>query len=115
MSSWPGGYDAVLDCVPNIARQAQHRLLRDKGSYVTTVPGGMTLLLDPLLNRLGGIQRHGVMLQPQAATMRELIDHIVQGRLRGEIEREFDLADAAQAIERSRTGQVRGKLVLRLP
>lgn len=115
MSCWPGGYDAVLDCVPNIPRQAQRRLLRDKGSSVTTVPGGVTLLLDPLLNRLGGIQRHGVMLQPQAAIMRELVDHIVQGRLRGEVEREFDLAGAAQAVERSRTGQVRGKLVLRLP
>jgi hypothetical protein len=44
-----------------------------------------------------------------------LIEHIVQGRLRGEIEREFDLAGAAQAVERSRTGQVRGKLLLRLP
>jgi len=115
MSSWPGGYDAVLDCVPNIPRQAQRQLLRDDGAYVTTVPGGMTLLLDPLLNRLGGMQRHGVMLQPQAAIMRELVDHIVQGRLRCEIEREFDLAAAAQAVERSRTGQVRGKLVLRLP
>ena len=115
VGSWPGGYDAVLDCVPNIPRQEQRRLLEGKGSYVTTVPGGMTLLLDPLLNRLGGIQRHGVMLQPQAAVMRELVDHIAQGRLRGEIEHEFDLAGAAQAVERSRTGQVRGKLVLRLP
>jgi NADPH:quinone reductase-like Zn-dependent oxidoreductase len=115
VASWPGGYDAVLDCVPNIPRQEQRRLLRGNGSYVTTVPGGMTLLLDPLLNRLGGIQRHGVMLQPQAAIMRELIDHVAQARLRGEIEREFDLAGAAQAVERSRTGQVRGKLVLRLP
>jgi len=115
MSSWPGGYDAVLDCVPNIPRQVQRRLLRADGTYVTTVPGGMTLLLDPLLNRLGGMQRHGVMLQPQAAIMRELVDHIVQRRLRCEIEREFDLAAAAQAVERSRTGQVQGKLVLRLP
>jgi NADPH:quinone reductase-like Zn-dependent oxidoreductase len=115
MSSWPGGYDAVLDCVPNIPRQVQRRLLRANGSYVTTVPGGMTLLLDPLLNRLGGMQRHGVMLQPQAAIMRELVDHIVQGRLHCEVEREFELAAAAQAVERSRSGQVRGKLVLRLP
>jgi NADPH:quinone reductase-like Zn-dependent oxidoreductase len=115
MSCWPGGYDAVLDCVPNIGRQAQRQLLRDDGTYVTTVPGGMTLLLDPLLNRLGGIQRRGVMLQPQAAIMRELIEYILQGRLHSEIEREFDLASAAQAVERSRTGRVRGKLVLRLP
>jgi hypothetical protein len=35
--------------------------------------------------------------------------------LHSEIEREFDLASAAQAVERSRTGRVRGKLVLRLP
>jgi NADPH:quinone reductase-like Zn-dependent oxidoreductase len=79
------------------------------------VPGGRTLLLDPLWNRLGGIRRHGVMLQPRAAIMRELIDLIAQRRLRAEIEREYPLAGVAQAIERSRSGQVRGKLVLRVP
>jgi NADPH:quinone reductase-like Zn-dependent oxidoreductase len=115
VSSWPGGFDAVLDCVPNIGRSEQARLLQRHGAYVTTVPGAVILLLDPLLNRLGGIQRRGVMLQPQPAIMRELIDHIVQGRLRVEIEREYSLAEAPQAVERSRSGQVRGKLVLRLP
>jgi NADPH:quinone reductase-like Zn-dependent oxidoreductase len=75
----------------------------------------VTLLLDPLLNRLGGIRRHGVMLQPQPAIMRELLDLIVQRRLRAEIEQEYPLAEAPQAVERSRSGQVRGKLVLRVP
>lgn len=115
MTAWPGSFDAVFDCVPNIARSEQRRLLRGNGRYVTTVPGGRTLLLDPLWNRLGGIRRHGVMLQPRAAIMRELIDLIAQRRLRAEIEREYPLAGVAQAIERSRSGQVRGKLVLRLP
>jgi NADPH:quinone reductase-like Zn-dependent oxidoreductase len=115
MSDWPDGYDAVLDCVPNIARQTQRRLLRSNGVYVTTVPGAPTLLLDPLLNRLGGIQRHGVMLQPQETIMRELIEHIEQRKLRAEIEREYSLAEAPQAIEHSRSGQVRGKVVLRVP
>jgi NADPH:quinone reductase-like Zn-dependent oxidoreductase len=115
MTAWPGNFDAVLDCVPNVARRMQSRLLRDHGNYVTTVPGGVTLLLDPLLNRLGGIRRHGVMLQPQPAIMRELLDLIVQRRLRAEIEQEYPLAEAPQAVERSRSGQVRGKLVLRVP
>ena len=115
MQGWPGGFDAVLDCVPNIPRAMQRRLLVRKGYYVTTVPGVATFLIDPLTNRCGGVQRRGVMLRPDTDAMNEVMGYVAQGRLRCAIEREFPLRQARDAIERSRSGRVQGKLVLRVP
>lgn len=112
MARWPSDFDVVLDCVPNIPRNLQRRLLVRRGRYVTTLPNAATFLIDPLANRLGGVQRHGVMLKPDAGVMRELLGYLAQGRLHCEIEREFPLQLARDAIERSRSGRVQGKLVL---
>jgi NADPH:quinone reductase-like Zn-dependent oxidoreductase len=112
MDRWPGNFDAVLDCVPNIPRAAQRRLLGRRGHYVTTVPTAATFMIDPLTNRCGGVQRHGAMLKPDVAVMNEMLGYVEQGRLRCAIEREFPLQLARDAIERSRSGRVQGKIVL---
>lgn len=112
MQGWPGGFGAVLDCVPNIPRAVQRRLLVRGGHYVTTVPSAATFIVDPLRNRLGGIQRHGIMLRPNAGVMKELLGYVAQGRLRCAIESVLPLRRARDAIERSRTGRVQGKIVL---
>jgi len=114
MNRWPGDFDAVLDCVPGIPRSVQRRLLTRRGYYVTTVPNAATFLLDPLTNRCGGRQRHGVMLKPDAGVIEEVLGYVAQGRLRCAIEREFPLQLARDAIERSRSGRVQGKIVLRI-
>ena len=112
MQRWPDGFDTVLDCVPNLPRSVQRRLLVRKGHYVTTVPDPATFIVDPLMNLFGGIQRHGVMLKPDASVMSEVLGYVAQGRLRCTIEREFSLQRAPDAIERSRSGRVQGKIVL---
>lgn len=112
MARWPGDFDAVLDCVPNIPRAVQRRLLGRRGHYVTTVPDAATFMIDPLTNRCGGVQRHGVMLKPDTGVMNEMLGYVAQGRLRCAIEREFPLQLARDAIERSRLGRVQGKIVL---
>jgi NADPH:quinone reductase len=112
MDRWPDDFDAVLDCVPNIPRAVQRRLLRRRGHYVTTVPGAATFMLDPLTNRCGGVQRHGVMLKPDTGALNEVLGYVAQGQLRCAIEREFPLQLARDAIERSRSGRVQGKIVL---
>ncbi len=112
MQRWPGGFDAVLDCVPNIPRSVQPRLLVQGGHYVTTVPGAATFLIDPLTNLFGDVRRHGIMLKPDAVVMNEVLGYVAQGRLHCAIEREFPLQQAREAIERSRSGRVQGKIVL---
>jgi NADPH:quinone reductase-like Zn-dependent oxidoreductase len=112
MQRWPGGFDAVLDCVPNIPRAEQRRLLMHRGHYVTTVPNAATFLLDPLTNRFGGVQRNGVMLKPDAGVMDEVLGYVARGQLHCAIENAFPLQQALDAIERSRSGRVQGKIVL---
>jgi len=112
MQRWPGSFDAVLDCVPNIPRARQRSLLVRRGHYVTTVPNAATFMLDPLTNRFGRVQRHGVMLEPDAGVMAEVLGYVAEGRLHCAIEREFPLQRARDAIERSRSGRVQGKIVL---
>lgn len=114
VESWPGGFDAVLDCVPSLRRRTHRALLKRGGHYATTLPDAATFLLDPITNRVGPIRRHGVMLAPSAAAMEELVGYVRRGLLRCHVEAEYPLARAAEAIERSRSGRVQGKLVIRV-
>jgi NADPH:quinone reductase-like Zn-dependent oxidoreductase len=70
--------------------------------------------VDPLLNRVGRVRRHAVMLQPNERAMKELLDYCAAGRLRCEIAGQFPLEGAAEAIRLSREGRVAGKLVIRV-
>ena len=111
---WPAGFDTVIDCVPNLPRNAHGRLVARDGRYVSTLPDAGTYLVDPLLNRVGRVQRYAVMLAPSAEAYEELHGYVRSGQLRCEIEAEYPLEQAAAAIERSCSGRVRGKLVIRV-
>ncbi len=111
---WPGGFDAVLDCVPSLPRSTHAHLLRRGGHYASTLPGAATYTIDPFINRLGRLVRRAVMLQPSETAMRELLQYVEQGRLRCEIAADYALEDTNRAIEASRDGHVAGKLVIRV-
>lgn len=111
---WPAGYDAVLDCVPNLPRNCHGRLLERCGRYASTLPNAWTYTLDPLLNRIGPLARHAVMLRPSKPAMDELLRGWSAGQLRCEVAAEFPLDQVARAIELSRSGRVAGKLVIRV-
>ncbi len=114
LADWPMAFDAVLDCVPNLPRSSHRRLLRRGGHYASTLPNAWTYTLDPLLNRMGRLRRHAVMLRPDERAATELLDRVAAGRLRCEIAGVFPLEDASRAIEQSRTGRVAGKLVIQV-
>jgi NADPH:quinone reductase-like Zn-dependent oxidoreductase len=114
VSGWPMAFDAVLDCVPNLPRRLHRRLLKRRGHYVSTLPNGWTYTLGPLLNRLGRVRRHALMLRPNAAAVAELAGYVEQGRLRCEIAGVFPLEEFRRAVEMSRSGRVAGKLIIRV-
>jgi NADPH:quinone reductase-like Zn-dependent oxidoreductase len=114
VSDWPMAFDAVLDCVPSLPRACHRRLLKRGGHYASTLPNGWTYTLDPVLNRMGRLQRHAVMLKPDERAFAELSTGVVAGQVRCEIAGVFPLEDAARAIELSRSGHVAGKLVIRI-
>jgi NADPH:quinone reductase-like Zn-dependent oxidoreductase len=114
VSGWPMAFDAVLDCVPNLPRRLHRRLLKRGGHYACTLPNGWTYTLDPLLNRVGPVRRHALMLKPNPAAAAELAGYVEQRRLRCEIAGEFPLERFGEALDRSRSGRVVGKLVIRV-
>jgi NADPH:quinone reductase-like Zn-dependent oxidoreductase len=114
VEQWPAGFDAVLDCVPNLPRNCHGRLLKHGGHYASTLPNAWTYTLDPLLNRVGRLERRAVMLRPSEPAVQELLCYWAAGRLRCEIAGEYPLENVAQAIELSRVGRVAGKLVIRI-
>ena len=114
VEQWPAGFDAVLDCVPNLPRNCHGRLLKHGGHYASTLPNAWTYTVDPLLNRVGRLERRAVMLRPSEPAVQELLCYWAEGRLRCEIAGEYALENVAQAIELSRAGRVAGKLVIRI-
>jgi NADPH:quinone reductase-like Zn-dependent oxidoreductase len=88
--------------------------VRHGGHYATTLPDARSYLLDPIMNRLGRLQRHVVVIRPGPTAMDELLGHVRAGRLRCHVEAEYALEQAGDAVERSRSGRVQGKLVIRV-
>jgi NADPH:quinone reductase-like Zn-dependent oxidoreductase len=59
-----------------------------------------------------GIQATNVGMQPDARRLEELASMVDSGELSVRLERTFPLERAPEALEESRTGHVRGKIVL---
>jgi NADPH:quinone reductase-like Zn-dependent oxidoreductase len=114
VGSWGGPFAAVLDCVSALAAADVAVLLADGGHYVNTLPKFPAVIFDPLLNAFRRIKRHTLKLNANAADLRTLIGWVRDGRLRPIVSERFDFAHAVQALELSRTGHARGKLVVRI-
>ncbi len=113
-ASWGGPFAAVLDCASALSAADVAVLLADGGHYVNTLPKFPAMIFDPLLNPLRRVKRHTLKLNANAADLRTLISWVRDGRLRPIISERFEFAHAVQALELSRTGHARGKLVVRI-
>jgi len=114
VSTWGGPFAAVLDCANALAVTDIAVLLADGGHYVTTLPRFPAVIFDPLLNAFRRIKRHTLKLNANADDLRTLMQWVRDGRLRPLISERFEFADAVRALEHSRTGHARGKLVVRV-
>lgn len=113
-SSWGGPFDAVLDCASSLAPATARALLGDRGSYVATLPKFPGVVLDTLLNPLRARKRHTLRLQPTPADLATLLQWMADGRIVAQISARFPADEAVQALDLSKGGRVRGKLVVRL-
>lgn len=105
-------FEVVLDAAAVQSYWSCRRLLASGGTYVTTVPGASFFAALPLAPLLGHRART-FLADPRTEELALLGRWAEQGRLRPRIERELPLEEAASAHERSETGRVRGKLILR--
>lgn len=113
-SAWGGPFTVVLDCASTLGPTDVDTLLCGGGRYVSTLPSFPAVLLDPLLNPLRPIRRFTLRLAPNADDLRTLLAWLHRGRIKPLITERFALADTVAALERSKIGHARGKLVVQI-
>jgi len=111
-SAWGGPFDAVLDCVGMLGPVDLRSLLADDGCYVSTTPHFPRVITDTVMNFVRRAKRRVLMLKLNPADLEWLMEQLAAGALRVAIMRTYPLAQAAAALEQSRAGHVRGKLVV---
>ena len=86
--------------------------LKPRGRFISTVPG-LPILKWGLLSRLSpGPRAQLVIVKSRAADLQTLSGWISEGRLHPVVDREYPLAEAAQAHAYIETKRARGKVVL---
>jgi NADPH:quinone reductase-like Zn-dependent oxidoreductase len=98
-----GPVPAVLDAVP--VGEPAGAAVGDSGVLVSTRP---TPPVDPARR----VRQDVVLVRPDRAALRELVEAVAKGQLRTRVAATLPLAEAADAHRRFETGGLRGKLVL---
>lgn len=103
------GVDLAFDCVGGEVTGESAQTLHDHGRLVTITNFAA---VDELKEK--GIDAMSVFVRPDPHQLQTLREHIEAGELRTEIEKVYSLDQAAEALERSASGHVRGKLALEI-
>jgi alcohol dehydrogenase len=114
VDTWGGPFNAVLDCASTLGNSDVAVLLAGGGRYVRTLPSMPSMLLDPLLNPVRPIKRFALRLKPSVEDMRTLLAWLRRGRITPLITERFAFGNALAALEQSRSGRARGKLIVQI-
>jgi NADPH:quinone reductase-like Zn-dependent oxidoreductase len=104
----PGGIEAIIDVVSDpevLSRMAG--LVKQGGRIASSV---LAADVESLAER--SIDATNISMQPSAQRLEELSWMVDAGEISVSLERTFPLEKAREALEESRTGHVRGKIVL---
>lgn len=107
-AAYPGGMEAVIDVVSD--HEALGRiagLVKESGRLASSVYAAD---VGRLAER--GVEATNIGTQADARRLEELSRMVDAGELSVRLERTFALEEAPEALEESRTGHVRGKIVL---
>jgi len=113
-SSWPGPFDAIVDCASTLDNAAVSIRLPHGGTVVATLPSFPGVIFDPLLNPFRRIRRRTLRLEPSAAQTAQVMAMVDEGRLKVHLTRTYPFAQAVDALAESRSGRARGKLAVAL-
>jgi NADPH:quinone reductase-like Zn-dependent oxidoreductase len=104
----PDGIEAIIDVVSDpeaLGRMAG--LVKEGGRIASSVSAA-----DVESLALRSIEAKNISMQPSAQRLEELSWMVDTGEISVRLERTFPLENAREALEESRTGHVRGKIVL---
>jgi NADPH:quinone reductase-like Zn-dependent oxidoreductase len=107
-ASHPGGIETIIDMVsdPEVLRRMAG-LVKEGGRVASSVYAAD---VESLSER--GVRATNVGMQPEAWRLEELARMVDAGEISVKLERTFPLEKAPVALQESRTGHVRGKIVL---
>ena len=107
-AAYPDGIDAIIDVVSaNEVLSRMAGLVKEGGRIATSVYAAD---VENLAER--GIGAKNIGMQPSARRLEELSGMIDAGEISVRLERSFPLEQAPEALQESRNGHVRGKIVL---
>jgi NADPH:quinone reductase-like Zn-dependent oxidoreductase len=115
VAGWGGPFDMVLDTASALAPADVRQLLAVDGHYVSTTPRFPQVIIDTVLNLAGRRRKQVLMLKLATADLEWLVGQLASKALLVAVERSYPLAAVADALVRSRSGRVQGKLVIELP
>jgi NADPH:quinone reductase-like Zn-dependent oxidoreductase len=114
-TSWPGPFDAIIDCASKLDRAVVPMLMPSGGDIAVTLPSFPSVIFDPLLNRLRRIRWHTLRLEPNASELSQVLAQVAAGKLTVRLTRTYAFDAAIDALTESRGGHVRGKIAVAIP
>jgi NADPH:quinone reductase-like Zn-dependent oxidoreductase len=111
-TSWPGPFDAIIDCASKLDRAVVQMLLPAGGDIAVTLPSFPSVIFDPLLNPLRRIRWHTLRLEPNAAELAQVLAQVAAGKLTVRLTRTYPFDAAVEALAESRGGHTRGKIAV---
>ncbi|MGE5190297.1 MAG: NADP-dependent oxidoreductase [Gemmatimonadota bacterium] len=105
----PAGIDAVYDTVGGHVQQRSYKVLRKGGRLVSIVS-----IPEPEEAHPYGVRTEFVFVSPNGNQLRRIAELVESGAVRPPELEVMRLDEAARAQELSRTGHVRGKIVLKI-
>lgn len=107
-AAYPGGIEAIIDVVSAPGELSLMAGLVKKGGRIASSVNAADV--ESLAER--GIKATNISMQPNAQRLEELARLIDAGEINVRLEHTLPLEKAPEALEESRTGHVRGKIVL---
>ncbi|SMF81174.1 NADP-dependent oxidoreductase [Pseudobacteriovorax antillogorgiicola] len=99
--------DAVYDTIGGETLEKSFKVIRPGGALVSIVAPPPEKLADE-----SNVKAGYLFVQPHAAQLAEIAQLIDDGKIKIHIDRTLPLSEAAQALQLSKEGHVRGKLIL---
>ncbi len=102
-------FDAVIDLIGGETQERSYAVLR-RGGVLVNAWGA--IMQDKA--EAAGVRGVKVAVEPDGGQLRQIAELIDAGKVRIRLAKIFPLADCAAALDESRTGHVRGKIVLKV-
>lgn len=106
-------FDVILDAAAHHSFGQCRKIMKRSSTMITTMPTNKFILFKPLTWFMSK-KLYFIMIHSDRSDLQFMIDLYEKGKLHINIEHVFPLEKAAEAMDKSEFGRVRGKIVLKV-